>query len=388
MVMYAIVIGASDEAIYAIKKAQSKGISVLAFDGNADTEGLKYADESFVVDIRNPQNIIDIIDKKHISSDEMFVLPVPIGRYLISTGAFNEHYGLIGAKLRTTEICTDKWLFHETMLKEGLRNISCSLLKKGDKALVPHQYPVIVKPRYGAGSREVLRISNIEEWKQFEKSLPFDEDFVIEDAVEGCEYGIDGMVIDEKFTLVFTRKKLMTKPPYRQCVGYISIKRDDERNAILEKYLKKLVSAIGLKDGIIHADIIMDSDEPFIIEMSARPSGHRLHDLFTPMVTGVDMISDFIDYALGEKKANCVNHTDKTYIIRYFDMGSEVKRIPDKEFMMKKYNLLEYECNLTVGEKITIKDGHSLMGRGFYILCDDSEEEAINKANRVLEEYV
>ena len=45
----------------------------------------------------------------------------------------------------------------------------------------------------------------------------------------------------------------------------------------------------------------MDKGNPFVIEMSARPSGHRLHDLFTPMVTRVDMISDFIDYALGKK---------------------------------------------------------------------------------------
>lgn len=85
--MYGIVIGASDEAIYAIKKAQSKGITVLAFDGDEHAAGLQYADEAFVVDIRDVNNIIKVIDEKGIQPKDMFVLPVPIGRYLISTGA-------------------------------------------------------------------------------------------------------------------------------------------------------------------------------------------------------------------------------------------------------------------------------------------------------------
>ena len=386
--MYAIVIGASSESIHAIKTAQAKGLKVLAFDVDSKAKGLKYADEYFVVDIRNPMNIFSVVDGKGIHDNEMIVLPIPIGRCLVSVGAFNDHYGLVGVKLKTTEICTDKWLFHQTMSAQKLRNINCILLEKGQNKVSVCRYPAIIKPRYGAGSREVLRLSCSADLDKVKEKLPFDEDFIIEDEVEGDEYGIDGMVFNGEFRLILTRKKLLTSPPYRQCVGYISVNKEDIRNMIIRSFMTKLVSAIKLDAGIVHADIIMDKGNPFVIEMSARPSGHRLHDLFTPMVTRVDMISDFIDYALGKKMDNYVNRNEGVYIIRYFDMESVIKRVPNREYMIKKYSLLKYECNLVKGEKIKVKDGHSLMGRGFFIIRGTSEKEILDRADMVLREYI
>ncbi|MDE6026002.1 MAG: ATP-grasp domain-containing protein [Lachnospiraceae bacterium] len=388
--MYAIVIGASDEAIYAIRQAQNYGMKVLAFDGNKDAEGLKYADEAYVVDIRDPKKIYEVIDKIDIPANDMIVLPVPIGRYLISTGAFNEHYGLVGAKKDTTEICTDKWLFHETLNKLGLRNINCSLIKAGKKEYTPKDLPVILKPRYGAGSRQVLKITNQEEWKKSLHKMPYDEDFIVEDAIEGQEYGIDGIVIKGLFHLILVRKKLITSPPYRQCVGYISINYNENVELLnhIEHFLSDLVAAIKLDNGIIHADIIYDESELFVVEMSARPSGHRLHDIFVPMVTGIDMISEFINYVQNGHVSFDIKKTNKIYMIRYFDMESKINTVPPKEYLIEKYSLLKYECNLVPGESRKIRDGHSLMGRGFFILEGESESEVCEVANNVLHEYM
>lgn len=119
--MYGIVIGAGSEAIYAIGQAHKLGMKVLAFDGNKDAEGLKYADESFITDIRAPENIYRVIDEKGIRSDDIVVVPVPIGRYLITSGAVNDRYDLPGARRLTTEICTDKWLFPQMLSSVRLR---------------------------------------------------------------------------------------------------------------------------------------------------------------------------------------------------------------------------------------------------------------------------
>ena len=243
--MYALVIGASDETIHAIKTARNQGMKVLAFDGNKDAGGLKYADESFAVDIRNPENIYAVIDAKGIRPEEMVVVPVPIGRYLISTGSVNDHYNLVGAGRETTDICTDKWLFHQTLRNAELRNINCSLLKKGEKIRkAPLPYPIIVKPRYGAGSHQVYKISNAIEWQKFSDEMPLEEDFIIEDAVDGTEYGIDGMVLNGKFQLVLARKKLITPLPYRQCVGYISVNENKENSSLLARLTKFMIQLV------------------------------------------------------------------------------------------------------------------------------------------------
>lgn len=388
--MYAIVIGASDETTYAISQAKTIGMTVIAFDGNKDAEGLKYADEAYVVDIRNPNNIYGILDKKDISKKNAVVIPVPIGRYLISSGAVNDHYGLVGTTEKTADICTDKWLFHQKLCAIGLRNIRCTLLEKGQILAAPQNYPVIVKPRYGAGSRAVLRVDSSYEWDKLRLKMPYDEDFIVEDAVNGQEFGIDGMVINGVFHLILARKKLITPPPYRQCVGYISTNNDRCRvlTQKLGRFMERLVHAIELENGIVHADLILNGENPFVIEMSARPSGHRLHDLFTPLVTGVDMVSEFLTYAVSGRTTIAPVITDKVYIIRYFDMESEIKTILNKEDVLKKYPILRYKCNLQLGEKKQITDGHSLMGRGYFILEAESEESACEIANNILEEYV
>ncbi|QCU00568.1 hypothetical protein FFA43_07975 [Campylobacter hyointestinalis subsp. hyointestinalis] len=55
----ALVIGASSESVFAISEAKKAGLKVVAFDGDKDATGLKLADVSFVVDIRDPKNIIE-----------------------------------------------------------------------------------------------------------------------------------------------------------------------------------------------------------------------------------------------------------------------------------------------------------------------------------------
>lgn len=388
--MYALVIGANGETVHDIKAAQRQGMKVLAFDGNQNAEGLRYANESFVVDIRNPENIYAVIDAKGIHPEEMVVVPVPIGRYLTSAGSVNDHYQLVGTGRKTADICTDKWLFHQTLHREGLRNIDCRILERGSVREWYQSFPVIVKPRFGSGSRKVCKISDAAGWKGFSDEMPFDEDFMIEDAVDGTEYGIDGMVFHGTFHLVLVRKKIMTPPPYRQCVGYLSVNRKKENGCLLtkiEQFMRKLVKTIELENGILHADLIDDGKNLFVIEMSARPSGHWLHDVFTPLVTGVDMVSQFLKFAsTGESHVVAAN-AEQVFMIRYFDMETDVVRIPDREEMLKKYPLVEYECSLKIGHMDPVRDD-ALMGRGFFIVKGDDEKAVCEVAAQVRKEFV
>ena len=74
--MTAAVIGASSESIYVINKAKELGLKVIALDGNPEAPGLKAADASFVVDIRDSQKVFEILDRDGNKPD--VVLPVPI----------------------------------------------------------------------------------------------------------------------------------------------------------------------------------------------------------------------------------------------------------------------------------------------------------------------
>lgn len=396
--MTAAVIGASSESIYVINKAKELGLKVIALDGTPEAPGLKAADASFVVDIRDPQKVFEILDRDGNKPD--VVLPVPIGRYLTTTGAVNDKYNICGVSFDAANVCTDKYEFHKVLAEEGLRNAELYLIPAGEENTdideINTIYPVIVKPRFGSGSRGVEMFNTPQELKEkFLSGQPYDEDYCVETCVPGTEYGVDGVFVDGEFKLILLRGKKNTPPPYRECVGYYSVIETD-KNAEFFKKTKELIAkageAIGFKSNIIHADIIKDNDgNPFIIEISARPSGHNLHNLFTPLASGVDEVTEFIKFAVPalDKSYSFEPDVEKNMLIRYFDFENvRVNKVPDEKELFKKYPLKAWCCNLKKGMFLgKVTNGASVMGRGYFCVEADSPFELDGYADAILSEF-
>ena len=352
-------------------------------DGNPEAPGLKEADKSWAVDIRDKEKVYQILDKEPLR----LVLPVPIGRYLTTTGAVNERYGLPGVSQKAAEWCTDKYLFHEKLAQAGLRHAEIELFPEGDLGKDQKAYrmhgPVIMKPRYGSGSRGVRLFDTADELgKYMKKQGNLQEDYLAESFVEGREFGVDGVYQEGEFGLVLLREKLLTRPPYRQCVGYYSV-TENETNRIFFHQIKDLLgkvgNVLGLRNCLIHADIIQENDgTPFLIELSARPSGHYLSSLFTGLATGVDMLTEYMKENLPElgSQSDFAPKYTKPLFIKYFDFTAcRIKKIPEADWLKEMYPLLAYECSLQEGMALgNVTDGASVMGRGYYILEGENRE--------------
>ena len=392
--LYALVIGASIDSIYAINEAKKMEFTVIAFDGNAQAEGLKYADISIVIDITKPELIIDKLSELNIKPD--IILPVPIGKMLNTIGILNDHYNLTGATYKNADICTDKYNFHNLLFNNGLRQIKCELLKQNDNSInindFQFNYPVIFKPRYGSGSRSVYLINNkIELVDIVNKYLPLKEDFIVEEFVDGTEYGVDGAVIDGKFNFVLLREKILTSYPYRQCIGYFSI---FENNIIFNEincYLSKVIKSLNLNNVLLHADIIYNNKNIFIVEIAPRPSGHYLHNIFVPIVTGVNMINEFINFAVPSIRQNYsfIPKYNNCMLIKYFDFENcNILKVPDNDFLMNKYPLINFEYNNVNRVMERVIDGQSIMKRGYFILEGKNKTELEYFSKNILNEFV
>lgn len=423
--MRAAVIGASSESIHAINTARNSGIKVLALDGNPEAEGLKAADEAMVVNISNLQQTIDILAKQKPD----FVLPVPIGRYLITTGAVNDAFGLPGLTKDAADICTDKYRFHTVLSQENLRPCHCYLIQTkdlqnlaGGKWSGELSYPAILKPRYGSGSRAIFFLNEsadlrkaaekilkeaegtvkdlkeakeaegtVKDLKEAEKAV-VTEDFVLEEAALGEEYGVDGAMDGDVMKLVLLRKKLLTAPPARQAVGYLSVVPTEQLVLFeaVRKYLEQDTKAMRLKDCLFHADLMIDGNNVFLIELSARPSGHNLHNLFTPLATGVDTAGNYIQKMAGLPYTYDVRNT-RHMLIRYFDLENcTVNKVPDPEKLNldKGVKIVKWKCNIQPGDWMQpVSDGHSIMGRGYFILEGNDDKSLLKAADEVLDQF-
>ncbi|MGI5172142.1 ATP-grasp domain-containing protein [Treponema sp. OMZ 840] len=389
----ALVIGSSSESVYAINVAKQSGYTVWAFDQNPNACGFSYADKCYTLDI----NDTDAIVKELNGRIPNLILPVPIGRTLVSVGKMNDRYKLVGITEKNADICTDKYIFHKVLNKKKLRNISCALIQNTNlHKIMSKKYPAILKPRFGSGSRAVKMISDQKQLTAIISSYsPLREDFVIEDCVIGQEYGVDGAIINGKVAVTILRKKINTSPPICQCVGYIGMPKQANSMEIYNSatsFLTEVISVLNIKNALFHADLVYDMQKNwFIIELSPRPSGHNLHNLFTIKCTGIDIVNEYIKYAENNSISDSCFITEKIkpMIIHFFNFENlYVTSIPDENYLFSKYPLVSYKCNIKKNDFLgPIIDGKSIIDRGFFILEADSVEALYSLKDKFLLEF-
>lgn len=387
--MRAAVIGAGNESLHTIHKARELGQGVIALDGNPRAVGLTAADKGIHVDIADEQQTVAVLRREKID----YLLTPPIGRVLTSVGAVNDALHLPGIGREAALLCTDKYLFHQRLHEKQLREGHCYLVGQEEGELA---YPAILKPRYGSGSRSVFLLQDKKEMVQALTSVAAGgngaEEYVLEEAVPGMEYGVDGAVEGRQLSVILLRRKLLTPPPARQAVGYLSVTPEEESLLLrqVQEYLDRVSQTLGLRDCLFHADLMIQGDRIFVIELSARPSGHHLHDVFTPLVTGIDMAAEYIKCRIGRNFSYRPEKIRKM-MIRYFDLTGRVMNVPTentvKEVLRKsRLRLSEWQCHICPGDLLyPVTAGHSLMGRGFFILEGYGEEELKAGGERILD---
>ncbi len=358
----ALILGASSEAFHAIDVARKRGYRVIALDGSAGAPGLEAADESAVVDIKDTDAILDYLGGRKPE----VILPVPIGRALVSTGRMNDILGLPGVREDTADLCTDKYAYAVRLFGKGLRDSKCLLaedIHAAPELLDGLAFPVIVKPRFGSGSRGVMLAECAAD-----VLANLSAGDIVEECFPGAEYGMDGVVKGGRLLVLMLRRKVNTKPPACQCVGYLTIPREDAVYSVVEPYMGDIVSEIGLQDGLLHADIMVDGDRPFAIEVSARPSGHGISADLVALATGCDSLDLFLDSCVGGNDLPATPDVKKLFL-GFFDFGAgKVLSCPDPAFLKEKYRLLKYVQNFGAGADFGDTVDGTVTERGRFIM--------------------
>ena len=117
---------------------------------------------------------------------------------------------------------------------------------------------------------------------------------------------------------------------------------------------------------------------------------HNLHNLFTPLCTGVDVADQYICHRIG-MECSFVPERTRRMMIHYFDLEGRVQVVPNEKEVKEILGdaLIIWNCNINVGDDLAkVSDGHSLMGRGFYVLEGKNHEELIDGIKQIKNMFV
>lgn len=324
-----LIVGASILQVPAIQRAKELGYYVGVVDYDNKAIGISYADEYFNV---STNDVIGITKTaKEFKADGIMTIGTDMPMRAIAKAT--SELGLPGISYDTAIKATDKGEMIKALKDYAVASPWYYIVENKEKLHTIAKkltYPCIIKPTDNAGGRGVILVNRAKELKdayKYSEAQSQDGTVIIEEYMEGQEVSVEVVCIDGEAHILAITDKLTTGPPYFVEIGHSQQSMLPGEDLVkIRKLTEQAVSAIGIKNGPAHVEIMLTSEGPKIIELGARMGGGFIASHLVPLSTGVDMIEATIRLACSQP-ADIVSKHQKGSAIRTipFNLGRLVK---------------------------------------------------------------
>src|SRR3990167_4469373 len=163
-------------------------------------------------------------------------------------------------------------LFHFVKMKNDLRDAAKIL-----------SFPFILKPTAASASQGIFLLNNESEMDKVFSAIENamrpsywfrPDEYIAEDFMTGTEYSVEGIIQNQnEFFFVGITAKQTTQEYFAEWQHCFPANIDDENENLLYEISKKAITAIGLTHTAFHAEVMMTSAGPKIVEVNARLGG-------------------------------------------------------------------------------------------------------------------
>lgn len=169
-----------------------------------------------------------------------------------------------------TELCFDKMRMFEFLQENGFKCArTYSDIEKFKLDLKDNKisFPVFIKPRTGSASLGINKVDNI---KHLEILFELSENMIIQEFLDGQEYGVDVYTdfISKEIVSIFAKEKIRMRSG--ETDKAVSIK-DDKLFGLIKEFVTKLCTL-----GTIDIDVFKVGNEYYISEVNPRFGGGHL----------------------------------------------------------------------------------------------------------------
>ena len=170
-------------------------------------------------------------------------------------------------------------LFEATQSQDELEHIADSI-----------EYPVVLKPRGLSGSQGVIRantsIEFIDGFNRIKKILELESSrdecdadllttILVEDYVPGPEFAIEGVLDKGNLTVLalFDKPDPLIGPFFEETIYVTPTSYPDDVQSQIISTVQSACGALGLTHGPVHAEVRLDGDKVFLIDLAGRSIG-------------------------------------------------------------------------------------------------------------------
>ena len=265
-----------------IKKAVESGYYTIVCGIKGNYPGYKYASKWYDVNTFDKEACLEIARLENIDG----IITTGTDQVLPTLGYIVDNMNLYGPSYKSTILSTNKAEMKEAFKITGVRTAyfdKVTSLNECIKFSEKYNFPIVLKVVDASGSKGVSIIENLEELEsQYEiiKSVTSKDYLIIEEFIEGEEFGAQAYVADNKLTFVMPHGDLTYKADTNIPIGhYAPYERTEELMSDIKEQLEKSIEALQINNTAINADFILKDGKVYVIEIGARAGATCLPEL-------------------------------------------------------------------------------------------------------------
>lgn len=146
-------------------------------------------------------------------------------------------------------------------------------------------YPCVLKPTRLSGSRGVMRADNPAEFVaaflRLKRMLvadgysPYETAFLVEDFIPGFEVALEGLLTHSqlKVLTLFDKPDPLDGPFFEETIYTTPSRLPAETQEAIARSVSIAAASLGLSEGPVHAELRVNEDGPWMLEMAGRSIG-------------------------------------------------------------------------------------------------------------------
>ena len=378
-------LGAGIYQVPLIKTAKKLGYYTIVVSIVGNYPGFEFADKVYYEDTTNYQKILTIAQDEKIDG----IVTAGTDVAVQTIGKVCDSLGLKGISFESAKIASNKMLMKKAFEEYGVRTarfrevpFDSEIIKKEVENL---SLPLMFKAVDTSGSRGIIRVNSYDEFPEameYTKKATKLDYFIIEEFVEGEEFGAQAFVLDGKIQFILPHGDYVFKGDTGVPVGhYAPYSVSEEVLQDTSVQLKNAIDAMKLNNCAINADFILSNGQVYVLEIGGRSGATCLAEL-TSIYFDFDYYEKMLQVAIGEKVS--FESQSKTPNASMLLTSSKSGRIVTQEVeKIDDSNVVEIQFDYQKGDHVNIfKVGPDRMGH--VITKGATLEDAVKLLNDVL----
>lgn len=304
-----MLLGGAAHIVPVIEAAHKHGIYVITVDYLPDNTAHKYSDEYVNVSIIDKEAVLKAAQEREIDGIVSFGIDPGV-----ESAAFVQekmHLSTLGS-YQSAHILQNKDLFRAFMTEHGFNVPKSKGFASKEEALSDmswYEYPMIVKPADGSGSKGVTRVDNEAELVEA-LDVAFGRsrcgNVIVEAFIEqnGCSSDCDAFSVDGELKAIYYSSQYFDEKadnPYTPAAYCWPSTFTAEQESYLTSEIQRMLRLLNMGTTVYNIETRIGKDgKSYIMEVTPRGGGNRLSEMVRYM-TGVDFIEANVLGAIGLK---------------------------------------------------------------------------------------